>query len=142
MAELRKWIGRNRGFAAALGLLLLVFLTSGFIIGGLERKRANETALHLDEQLAAVLVAEVDGLWPVHPDTIPRMDRWLRQARDLAVRLPERRDRLADIIEGSGGELPTQPSARERELDFERTRLEAFCAEYISVLPHESLLEA
>jgi serine/threonine protein kinase/formylglycine-generating enzyme required for sulfatase activity len=66
-----------------------------------QQKRAEaETAKVLrlsDVKVLQELVAEVDELWPAHPEKIPNLQSWLDQARALASNLPDHRATLAEM---------------------------------------------
>jgi formylglycine-generating enzyme required for sulfatase activity len=86
VAELRKWVARNRGLAAAL-LAAVAALAVGLVVtvhlrGESEEQRRNVLNLSAFRKLAD-LRARADALWPVHPDLIDDYERWLREARAL-----------------------------------------------------------
>ena len=94
LPEALKWIGRNRVAAVALAALLIVFGGSGFALLAQERGRSAEQRLHADENLAPVLLAEVDRLGPTHPDSIPTYEAWEARAVELLSRMPQYRSEL------------------------------------------------
>jgi len=104
-AELKKWVVRNRGWAAT-GAAALALLVAALGWAMVERERAGAAALRaMDARAAAVaekervlrlsdvklvsdLAAESTTLWPAHPHRVADMERWLVRARELHARLP------------------------------------------------------
>lgn len=84
--EFKKWVGRNRLAAAIAAGALTALLASGFLLAARERERAAERALFLDQESAAVLLAEVDRLWPLHSTRLAAIDTWIERAEDLLAR--------------------------------------------------------
>ncbi len=82
--ELKKWVRRNRAFAAASAALVAVIAAGGFGLFGEERARRRSAERDLAEQEAAVLAGSLDALWPVHPDALPEMEAWIAAAERLA----------------------------------------------------------
>jgi len=112
VAELRKWVGRNRALAASLAAVLLLALAAGGLFAWLnvelrrvnaqldgalsdaERERANVLRLSAFQQLAD-LRREADTLWPPTPDLLPRYDAWLERAARLVAGLEPSADGAA-----------------------------------------------
>jgi formylglycine-generating enzyme required for sulfatase activity/tRNA A-37 threonylcarbamoyl transferase component Bud32 len=91
IAEMRKWIQRNRALAAAGGVLLVVLVGATALVANKNREvSARKTEF---DQLSGVvrletaLTAEED-LYPAWPDRIPAMEHWL--ANDAATLLAMR----------------------------------------------------
>ncbi len=91
--ELRKWIERNKVAAALLCTLGLVVAAAGYVSAGLERARLRERL----ERLSRTYVEEADRSWPIDPESIPSMQRWLDDASDLVKELPALRGELAAL---------------------------------------------
>jgi serine/threonine protein kinase/formylglycine-generating enzyme required for sulfatase activity len=118
LAEARKWVRRNRAFAAALAATVLAVVAGAIafavkagdatraallasqreVEAGAQRDLARaETAKVLrlsDAQLLRDLGDEAESLWPPHPERIPALEAWLVRARDLTARLPLHRETL------------------------------------------------
>ncbi|MBK7642644.1 MAG: SUMF1/EgtB/PvdO family nonheme iron enzyme [Planctomycetes bacterium] len=93
LAELRKWIGRNRALAGALGVIVLL----GALAFGLAlhnaRARHDELVRLADARRLADLDARSAQLEPATPARFPALESWLEEARALAARLAlHRRD--------------------------------------------------
>jgi hypothetical protein len=118
IAELSKWVHRNRTFAAACGAAL-VFLVGGFVVSSGALVRAKESAAlaksEKDRADAAARVAalgqeqllrlsdlqrldglqhDADTLWPVHPDSVGALEDGSDRSRELLARLPQHRETL------------------------------------------------
>jgi hypothetical protein len=92
IAEMRKWIQRNRALAAAGGVLLVVLVGATALVANKNREvSARKTEF---DQLSGVvrletaLTAEELDLYPAWPDRIPAMEHWL--ANDAATLLAMR----------------------------------------------------
>ncbi len=93
LAELRKWIARNRALAAACGAAVLILAvglvvsSSLFVTARRERERANaKTADVLSlsaERELQELVERADSLWPVSTASVSSLEAWLRDAHAL-----------------------------------------------------------
>ncbi len=113
LPELRKWVGRNRGTAAALAAVLVVLLGSSLVVALLQHRKIAAERRAGDETAAPTLLARLDASWPIHPDQAPAMRAWLDDARDLVSRLPEYERRLASLAErhAAAGRAPAPASA-------------------------------
>ena len=86
LAELRKWVARNRLAAAGLACALLA------VVGGLlwsrqvETRGRREVDLASDYFRARVLRDSADELWPASPATLPALDDWIAGAELLIAR--------------------------------------------------------
>lgn len=101
IAELRKWVARNRGTAiaaAAAAFLLVAGLLSVLWV----EARANATLREQrDKELRLADVKrlkdysdEAEKLWPATPELVPALEAWVAKAAELAARLPAHRDSL------------------------------------------------
>jgi hypothetical protein len=107
VAELRKWILRNRplatAVAAAVVLLIAGFLTSSiFFVDARENAREAERQAHDVLSLSALrdmeqLIERARSAWPVHPDRDAEYAAWLTDARELVASLPTHRSRLEQL---------------------------------------------
>jgi formylglycine-generating enzyme required for sulfatase activity/serine/threonine protein kinase len=111
LAELRKWIHRNRALAVACAAALLT-LVGGVVAvlllqqqagAVLERKNLEVTAAYQeilrlsDAGRLEAYVAEAEELWPSVPQRIPTMEEWLERAEQLAANLEGHRRALAEL---------------------------------------------
>jgi len=111
MAELKKWVLRNRSLAATLLAAFLTIATVtwwSFVNVREERNlaQANEQAASAERrrvlQLSDVrryadLMAEIDELWPAQPDMQPRFEDWLARASRLIERRADHERTLAQL---------------------------------------------
>jgi formylglycine-generating enzyme required for sulfatase activity len=132
VAELRKWIERNRALAASLAAAILFLLAGAGAVAWIqdrararveiartnEKLRADEAQKNLDDvnrlsdlKTLRDLVAEADTLWPAWSENVPRMQAWLERARALSARLPLHEASLARL--------------RERALPFDESMVDA-----------------
>ena len=101
VAELRKWVRRNKGMAAlaaavvviafaALGSVSYVEATGRHVAEELEKiartERSNVLRLSAFSDLDQ-LARDADSLWPAHPDNELAFEAWLARARDLVLTL-------------------------------------------------------
>jgi formylglycine-generating enzyme required for sulfatase activity len=145
---LRKFVRRNRvsvvaGTAVAVAVVSgLVVSTTLFIENRASRRVAEaqrDQILRLsDANVLAQLVAAVDDLRPPHPERVPAMEAWLRDAESLASRLPAHRATLdalrAQAIEpaaapGSSAAQKAQPSFASQEEQFHYDHLSTLVAD-------------
>jgi formylglycine-generating enzyme required for sulfatase activity/serine/threonine protein kinase len=136
LAELRKWVVRNRALASSLAAALLVLVVGILVTMTLysqqkrQRERADlktaEAERNEDEakhQFAEVLrlsdvkkVAQLrdraDHLWPRRPNKIAAMRQWLADARAVRARLPEHETTLANLREQA---LPFDEARRKQD---------------------------
>jgi formylglycine-generating enzyme required for sulfatase activity len=102
LAELRKWVGRNKGLTAASLAALLVLLGGLVTSASLYVRAAERTSEVL--RLSALedlddLEAEADLLWPADPGQIEELEAWLARARALLRELPAHERQLAVLRE-------------------------------------------
>jgi len=130
LAELKKWAARNRAVTAiaSLAMIVILLLTVWFAVNLRRRaaeatasaeaaRRATARAEANTEQLGrlsdglvlAELNAELDRLWPAHPEQIGPLSAWLDRAQRLVGRLPLHERTLAELrrqgrrVEDPGG---------------------------------------
>jgi formylglycine-generating enzyme required for sulfatase activity/serine/threonine protein kinase len=86
VAELRKWIVRNKPLAAALaaGVLLLAGgLTTSLVFEHLATQKTNDVLALSAIQELKELVERADVLWPAAPEMVPKYEQWLAEAKVL-----------------------------------------------------------
>lgn len=88
LAELRKWIGRNRGLTLLTLALVVLAVIAVAVNGWIELQRRHQTALLADARKLDDLVARAKFLWPATPKSLPEFEVWVREAEDLAARAP------------------------------------------------------
>ena len=100
LAELRKWVQRNKNLAGALATaaaLLIAGLIASLALKGLAENRLDDigrlSALLDLEQL----LARAEDLWPAHPENIDPYRIWMSDAQTLLGELPLHRARLAEL---------------------------------------------
>jgi formylglycine-generating enzyme required for sulfatase activity len=150
LAELRKWVRRNRALSAASAAVLLA------VIGGLlwashvesvGRERAEAARRDADRALANVLRLsdvqrlerlrrDADELWPADPEHVGPLQAWLDEARSLLARTAAHRSTLEEL------RLRAEPySAEDQRRDREDPRLAAeLAAEQASLAALEPML--
>ncbi|MDZ4772403.1 MAG: bifunctional serine/threonine-protein kinase/formylglycine-generating enzyme family protein [Planctomycetota bacterium] len=94
LTELRKWISRNRTAAVLLSSLMVVIASAGFFGAWRERVRANDLGLRADAHRASALVDQLDGLWPIHPNSTQKLRAWAQEVRAF---LDQSSDRAAEL---------------------------------------------
>ncbi len=116
LAEFRKWVTRNRGTAASLLGLLLVFVSGVGLLGWKEQQRADEASRNRelatqkanaelrrrDIELVRRLVRSNGELGVIHPDGAEEFRRWLRDASDVEERFRAYRQELDDLRRDGG----------------------------------------
>ena len=94
VAELKKWVRRNRGLANALMAGVLVLL-GGVVVSTYFWRDASQQALNVlrlgDARDLKGLWEESRELWPANEETAPEMELWIERAEELLARLPEHR---------------------------------------------------
>jgi formylglycine-generating enzyme required for sulfatase activity len=115
LAELRKWIARNR-LATAAALVALAVVLGGFgSVAGFTIKKnhqladANAEAQARYDDVARLealkrardLAREADRIWPATEAQVPAMERWLAQAHDVAGGRPRHVATLASLSAGA-----------------------------------------
>jgi len=102
VAEFKKWVTRNRAVAASVAAGLLVAF--GLLFWSNRAIRAEQTrTLQVTDLAWLDKLTEEAGtrLWPLHPDRVPAMEAWLRDAEELESRREEHRRRLESLASRS-----------------------------------------
>jgi serine/threonine protein kinase/formylglycine-generating enzyme required for sulfatase activity len=134
VAELKKWVARNKGMAAALATAFVLSVVGLAVYAVMQAKTYSLTVdvLRLsDIKKLSDLEAESDNLWPCMPQMVEPMASWVARAEELAGRIPEHRETLAALRERAlpyddaiqAKDRQTHPQAK--ELEAERLRLRA-----------------
>jgi formylglycine-generating enzyme required for sulfatase activity/serine/threonine protein kinase len=100
LAELKKWVRRNRGLSNSLAAGVLVLLAGVFVSTFFWREASNQaqSVLRLgDSRDLHSLWVDARDLWPARPERARDMSRWLDRAGVLLSRLPEHREVLASL---------------------------------------------
>jgi formylglycine-generating enzyme required for sulfatase activity/tRNA A-37 threonylcarbamoyl transferase component Bud32 len=84
-AELRKWIGRNRRVAAALGFGLVSLLAAAAVTLWINQRADVRVRFESDRRGPAALRARAQQLWPARPERIGEIESWLAEARELVA---------------------------------------------------------
>ncbi len=108
IAELKKWVKRNRALAAtgaAAFLAALVLAGWALVERGTALSEKQRVLRLSDARTLADLRARLDGLWPAHPDKIDAMETWLEEARALVERAGAHEATLA-ALRARGTPLP------------------------------------
>ncbi len=144
LAEFRKWVRRNPWLAASMAAVVLLSVTVAFVEAqgrresdrqrGIAQEHARRVSVLSDRALAAELEREAQGLWPIHPRTVPALESWLARARELAARTDEYDARLLALRARA---LPyAEEDARlDRENDPARQKLETLVSQRELRLP-------
>ena len=139
-AELRKWVARNRGLAAAIGTTVLAAIGGLAAVGYVQaegrqaadaqrkiadanadqarRERANVMRLSAFQKLED-LQARAETLWPATPELVPEYEAWLERARELVAGL------YPDPGGGDPGHYAQRDALRERGLPMSDEELDA-----------------
>ena len=110
LAELRKWIERNKALAssaAAAVLLLIAGLTVSLVFEARAERKADEVLRLSALQRLDDLVREVDRLWPIAPELVERYQTWLSSAGRLLAELPSHEASLTEL-RARGRQLPDE----------------------------------
>jgi len=86
LAELRKWVGRNRALATALIAALLSTIGGLTAVWRTEARGKAELLRLADARRLAELEAEAERLWPAVPSNVGSLEQWLARAAALADR--------------------------------------------------------
>ncbi len=98
LAELRKWVRRNKQVAAIAIFALVVMLVAGFVVARGERRRAEEATRLLAARLVGELIEEGEtGLGPIHPDFVDERERWLERCAQVREYEPAIRAELEEL---------------------------------------------
>lgn len=95
--ELRKWAGRNRVAAIAVGVAVLAAI-SAVVVGHFQQREVQAAqGRQLERYATRECLRTFDTLGPIHPDSIPRFGHWLLEADQLSAALPEHARRLGEL---------------------------------------------
>ncbi|MFT7665063.1 MAG: serine/threonine protein kinase/formylglycine-generating enzyme required for sulfatase activity [Planctomycetota bacterium] len=86
--EFKKWVSRNRMVAGVSLALVVAVVCAGFLYA-YQLRGALQLDRMQDEQSAQSLFDEFDELYPIHPDSVSRMEQWLIRSREVTRQLPE-----------------------------------------------------
>ncbi|MHC4414145.1 MAG: bifunctional serine/threonine-protein kinase/formylglycine-generating enzyme family protein [Planctomycetota bacterium] len=107
LRRLVHWAQRNRALAAILATILLALAVGLALTGTLVRQTSGALAesrrLTDMRTLGHLERTASDQLWPVLPETVPTMDRWLNEAEVFHGRLGLHRSYLQSLRRGAGG---------------------------------------
>src|SRR5688572_5194235 len=125
VAELGKWIVRNRSLAGALAavvILLVGGLATSLVLKQLAEHRLDKLVQLSQLQDHEDLLAQVDGLWPARPARLPEYEAWIAAAQALVDDLSQHRARREELRRNA---LPLSPDERkaQREAHPENARL-------------------
>lgn len=144
---LRTWARRNARFATTLGVAL-VLIVVGLALTTWLQKRANDRLARAADALATAeqsaraetdraqrgrdeilsladarrlsdLTRRAESLWPARAALIPDYERWLEEARALALRLPVHRAHLSAVRARSAPESAEDRALAQRRLEYE-----------------------
>ncbi|MFT5462562.1 MAG: serine/threonine protein kinase/formylglycine-generating enzyme required for sulfatase activity [Planctomycetota bacterium] len=117
VVELRKWMQRNKGLAAAVaaGLVLLLGLGGTAVVAAATKEKNEQLALAVEErdeanaalddrnrllgdlEILRDLQQSEQELWPARPHLLDAMDEWLAEAGELLIGVPEHELDLASL---------------------------------------------
>ncbi|HEX6883516.1 MAG TPA: bifunctional serine/threonine-protein kinase/formylglycine-generating enzyme family protein [Planctomycetota bacterium] len=115
VAELQKWVARNRLAAAALGATVLAIVAGLAWSRRIEATSRHELDLGADYYRARVVSESAAEPWPATPAQVPVFEDWLRRAEALLARRAEHAGRLR--------RLEARPSADPSEVERQRALL-------------------
>lgn len=121
LAELKKWVVRNRKVAIAAAIAVISVVGGASLVAWRENvakaaiaKERDEVLRLADARRVEELRRRADALWPPSPEHVDEFERWLRDARDLESRVElHRMDLMA--IRGSALPLTEAESAADYE---------------------------
>lgn len=97
---LRKFVRRNR-VPVASAVLVVLSLVVGLGVAISQYRRADQRYVELvrlsDAKRLSDLAERARDLWPVTPSRIPELEAWVRDADELAARLPLHEASLAEL---------------------------------------------
>ena len=101
LADLRKWIQRNRAVAvvSAAAVVALLAMTAGFSL--FYRAKSSDLLRMSDLHRLDDLSRKSELLWPAHPSNIEAMERWIEDANELLANRPAHVAKLSDLEEGA-----------------------------------------
>jgi serine/threonine protein kinase/formylglycine-generating enzyme required for sulfatase activity len=117
LAELSKWVARNKRFAGAIAAAIIVTI-AGFVVYLAQQEQKARLLVDVlrlsDVKDLNDCIAEADELWPCLPETIPKINAWLEKAERLAETVPKHRRRL-DALREKAEPYDEDARARDRE---------------------------
>lgn len=116
LAELKKWVARNRGLTWSLAGGALIAAAAAVTALNLRETRHNLELL-ADQRGPALLRASFDDLWPAVPEHAEDMRHWLAQAESLVANRERYRAALVALRTRA---LPQDPDAPEERRARER----------------------
>jgi len=121
LAEIRKWIARNRRYSLAIAAAVLIGVGALTVIAVLQAKSRARLRLLADSRAPADLQARARDLLPTTPDVVQKMERWIEEARELAGR----RDAYERELEALRARaLPWDPAAPREQAAADAQRKE------------------
>ncbi len=98
VAELRKWVVRNKGLAIAAATAVVLAVFGLLAVVAVEIRASHEQLLQSDIDVHYGLVEQAKNeLWPAFPAQIPALEQWLARMNIVVGRLDEQRERLAEL---------------------------------------------
>jgi formylglycine-generating enzyme required for sulfatase activity/serine/threonine protein kinase len=105
LAELEKWIARNRGLATAIAAAIFVAVGGLAAVSYVQTSSKNEILKLSDLRRVETLVREAATLWPAVPEKIDAMERWLAEADALVANRDLHERTLAEMNERSNSSV-------------------------------------
>ncbi|MBL8695393.1 MAG: SUMF1/EgtB/PvdO family nonheme iron enzyme [Planctomycetes bacterium] len=102
MAELKKWVRRNKALAWTSSMVVLVTLIGLATTVLLQHRRLNDILLRDDGLRLPHLKSTVRDLGAALPENTTKMESWIAMATELTSRLPAHKQRLAELRLSSG----------------------------------------
>jgi serine/threonine protein kinase/formylglycine-generating enzyme required for sulfatase activity len=133
LAELKKWVRRNRGLSNSLVAGVMVLFAGVFISTFFWREASDQaqSVLRLgDSRDLQMLWGEARDLWPAEPENAAEMSEWVGRAEALLARLPEHR-RVHQELSAEA----LSRTAEEIASDRENHRLSASLAQFKAAIP-------
>ncbi len=126
--RMRKFVQRNKTWVAT-GSLVLLLLVVGLIVSLTLWFQAVDALERVEAFVAGGIVQAEEDLWPLHPDQVPAMDRWLEEAEDVVRNEQRFRARLeaieARVPRDESGKPRFRSVAEESEVKLLRRALKA-----------------
>lgn len=86
LAELRKWILRNKLFASAAAAAGLLIIFGSILFAWEENRRAGAQELEIDARRAAQFVADAPSIWPSTKERMETARRWIEEVKSLLLK--------------------------------------------------------
>ena len=97
LIELRKWVRRNRRFAASLAALFAVAISAVILIALSENRRAREVQRSADMDAIELLENQFWSLGPIGEESLEERRRWLSSAQRLVSIVPRYRAEFEEL---------------------------------------------